>query len=103
MGKVLLPLQHIRYFPPRFILRDPVVEGVSRAYKRGYEVAIIVYKIKNMSDLTEKFGKKGMEKVIHQVRKVFCEVIEREIRKDEIILLDYHYSEGLTLYIQVDQ
>src|SRR4051812_41667118 len=102
-GKLFLPLHQIRYFPPRFIVREPVIEGVSNAFKKGDEVAIIVYKIKNLFDFTQRYGNRETEKIIHCMKKMFRELIERELRKEEIILIDYHFSEGFSLYIQVNE
>ncbi|MCQ6276548.1 EAL domain-containing protein [Bacillus sp. V3B] len=102
-GKLFLPLHQIRYFPPRFVIRDPIIEGVSNAFNKGYEVAMVVYKIKNLFDLTQRYGAKETEKIIHRMKKVFYELIKREFRKDDIILMDYHFSEGFSLYIQVNE
>ncbi|PAE36625.1 hypothetical protein CHI06_22290, partial [Bacillus sp. 7884-1] len=46
-GKIILPLSSIRYYPPQFTLRNPLIEGVSNAFEAGYEVAVIVFKLRN--------------------------------------------------------
>lgn len=101
-GKLILPQHQIRYFPPRFIVRDPIVEGVSRAFKKGYEVAVIVYNINNLTDLNHSVGNQRMEEIIHRIKNVFRRVIKHDFHKADVILLDYYYSEGFTLYIRVD-
>jgi EAL domain-containing protein (putative c-di-GMP-specific phosphodiesterase class I) len=100
--KVFLPLSHIRFFPPQFILRDPVIEGVSTTFKQGSEVAIIVFYIKNLVELQKEYGQSDMNKVIHLIRNIFRIVVEREVKREDLLLLDHYYSEGITLYIKVD-
>ncbi|WP_394234512.1 EAL domain-containing protein [Niallia oryzisoli] len=102
--KLLLPLRQIRFFPPRFIIRDPIVEGVSHAFKRGNEVAIIVYNIRNMLDLNQSFSSREIEKATPIIKKTFREIIEREqeLRKDNMILIDYHYGDGFSIYVPVE-
>ena len=56
---------------PRFILRNPVVEGVSQALQKGYEVALIVYKIKNMSDLNQRFEYDEVKQITGRLRTKF--------------------------------
>ncbi|WP_071393672.1 EAL domain-containing protein [Bacillus tuaregi] len=100
--KVILPLRNIRFFPPRFIIRDPIVEGVSQAFKKGHEVAVIVYHIRNLQDISQWFGESEMEMAIQTLKKTFREVTEQEQRTDSIILIDYHYGDGFTVYFQVE-
>jgi hypothetical protein len=63
------------------------MESVSKAFNKGYEVAIIVYKIKNSFDLTQRYGNRETEKMIQRLKKAFSKLIERELRTDDMILL----------------
>jgi EAL domain-containing protein (putative c-di-GMP-specific phosphodiesterase class I) len=103
LGQLFFPLRQIRYYPPRFILRNPVVEGVSQALQKGYEVALIVYKIKNMSNLNQRFGYDEVKQITGRLRTTFKEIVQQNINEDQIILLDYHFSEGFTIYINFNE
>ena len=103
LGKIFLPLRQIRYFPPRFMFRNPIEEGVSKALNAGNEVALIVYKIKNMTSLKERFGYEGKEKITQRMKMKFQEIVERKMNSEDIILLDYHFAEGFTLYLKVKE
>lgn len=103
LGQLFFPLRQIRYYPPRFILRNPVVEGVSQALQKGYEVALIVYKIKNMSDLNQRFEYDEVKQITGRLRTKFKEIVQQNINEDQIILLDYHFSEGFTIYINFNE
>lgn len=99
LGQLFFPLRQIRYYPPRFTLRDPVVEGVSKALKKGYEVALIVYKIKNISNLNQRFCYDEVKQMAGRLRTKFKEIVKQNMDEDQILLLDYHFSEGFTIYI----
>ena len=103
LGQLFFPLRQIRYYPPRFILRNPVVEGVSKALQKGYEVALIVYKIKNMSNLNQRFGYDEVKQITGRLRTKFKEIVQQNMNEDQIILLDYHFSEGFTIYINFNE
>jgi EAL domain-containing protein (putative c-di-GMP-specific phosphodiesterase class I) len=100
-GKLLLPLHRIKYYPPRFVIREPIIEGVNQAFKRGHEVAVVAYHLKNVLELSEQFGRFGMEKFFYTLRKTFRQIIEQELEKGDLLLLDHNYAE-VSLYIQVD-
>ena len=99
LGQLFFPLRQIRYYPPRFTLRNPVVEGVSKALKKGYEVVLIVYKIKNISNLNQRFCYDEVKQITGRLRSKFKEIVQQHVDENQIILLDYHFSEGFTIYI----
>ena len=103
LGQLFFPLRQIRYYPPRFILRNPVVEGVSKALQKGYEVALIVYKIKNISNLNQRFGYDEVKQITGRLRTKFKKIVQQNMNEDQIILLDYHFSEGFTIYINFNE
>ncbi|WP_428911150.1 EAL domain-containing protein [Niallia sp. Krafla_26] len=103
LRKLFLPLHRIRYFPPQFILRNPIEEGVSKALNKGYEVAVIVYQIKNLAKLIEQFGHDGMANLTQDLKRICRKIIEKCTNQDDLIVLDYHFHEGFTLYIKMNE
>ncbi|MFP5112785.1 EAL domain-containing protein [Bacillaceae bacterium C204] len=101
-GKILLPLSSIRFYPPQFILRNPVSEGVTAAINNGHEVAVIVFNLKDMNEITEQLGPYQYGQLHKQIKKSFRKTIEQQISKQDIITLHDYYYEGLTLIIKVD-
>lgn len=101
-GKIFLPLNQLRYFPPRFVVRDSVAEGVKKAFKKDLETAVIVYNIKNLQDLSDQLGEAEYARFINLMKTTFKNVITEEVNDDLIALHDY-YSDGLALFIRVNQ
>ncbi|MBX9974181.1 EAL domain-containing protein [Cytobacillus firmus] len=101
-GKLMLPLNKIKYFPPQFIVRDPVAEGVNLALKQGFEVAVAVFNFKNWQELSEQLGELSFRQFIKYIKKIFLAVIQQELEDNQIIIVHDHYSDGLALILKVD-
>lgn len=101
-AKILLPHSSMRYFPPQFILRDPIAQGIKHAFKDGFEVAVIVFNIKNLHDTHEQLGNFHYKNYTHSLKDFFRLTIEQHFKKKEIIALHDYYSDGLTLYVRVN-
>jgi EAL domain-containing protein (putative c-di-GMP-specific phosphodiesterase class I) len=100
-GKILLPLSSIRFYPPQFILRNPVLEGIKAAIYNGNEVAVVVFHLKDMVDLTEQLDHRNQQFIKH-IKRYFRSAVELELEKQDVIALEDFYGDGLTLYLKVD-
>lgn len=101
-GKLLLPLSSLRFYPPKFVLRNPVLEGVVTAFQTGHEVAVIVFNLQNVAELAEQLGENQHRHLQRQIKKAFREVVIEELDEQDIISLHDYYGDGLTLVVQVD-
>lgn len=101
-GKVLLPLSSLRYYPPQFVLRNPVLEGVVAAFQSGHEVAVIVFNLQNVTELAEMLGANGHYQLQKQLKKAFREITMEQLDEHAIISLHDYYGDGLTLIIKID-
>ncbi|MDM5330463.1 EAL domain-containing protein [Neobacillus sp. CF12] len=101
-GKIILPLSSIRYYPPQFTLRNPLIEGVSKAFHAGHEVAVIVFKLSNLKDLLEQTEIQQHSKLMKNVKKIFQIVVEKVVNPKEVISLHDYYGDGISLLITVD-
>lgn len=100
-GKIMLPHSSLCYYPPQFILRNPVVAGVKKAFNSGCEVAVIAYTIKNHRELAALLGEETW-KYHKALKRHFKAVIELEIEKEDMIVLHDYYSDSLSLFIRID-
>ncbi|MFO1445306.1 EAL domain-containing protein [Bacillus sp. Bva_UNVM-123] len=100
--KMFLPTEKLRFYPPQFVLRDPIAKGVKTAFASGNEVAVTVFNIKNLHELLEQLGTRGYAQYIASLKKTFRSVIKQEVGEDDIIALHDHSSDGLTFLKKVD-
>ncbi|WP_423799472.1 EAL domain-containing protein [Neobacillus sp. SAB-20_R2A] len=101
-GKILLPAGSLRFYPPQFILRNPVLEGVTAAFQSGLEAAVFVFHLQNMNELSVLKGKSQQGYFMKQLKKYFRHAVQEELKEDEIIALHDFYGDVVTLIMKVD-
>lgn len=102
-GKVVLPLKQIRFYPPPFIIRDPVVQGVKSAFKQGFEVAVLVLDIRNHTDIMSQTGEITYLKYMKKLKQYIRQAIQEELHDEDILVVHDHYGEGFSLFLKMDQ
>ncbi|WP_391559439.1 EAL domain-containing protein [Robertmurraya sp.] len=100
--KVVWPLRSIRMYPPQFVIRDPIIQGVQKSFNQGHEVAVIVFNISNIKDIYEQLSEKQYIDFIKKLKMNFQQVIQEQIEDDDLLLLHDYNSDGVTLFIKVD-
>jgi EAL domain-containing protein (putative c-di-GMP-specific phosphodiesterase class I) len=101
-GKIFLPHSALRYYPPQFVLRNPVLAGVKAAFHDGYDVAVIVFTIKNIEELAIQLGPYHYPKYINTIKKYFQHAVVHEIFANDLITLNESYGDGIALFLKVD-
>ncbi|WP_251549986.1 EAL domain-containing protein [Neobacillus muris] len=101
-SKVFLPLSSLRFYPPQFVVRNPVVEGVVAAFEAGYEVAVIVFNVQNFNALAEQLDQAQYHRLLKSLKLSFQSAVMKEIDQRRIIALHDFYGDGLTLFIKAD-
>ncbi|WP_019156174.1 EAL domain-containing protein [Robertmurraya massiliosenegalensis] len=100
--KIVLPFKRLRYFPPQFIVRNPVVEGVKSAFKQGCEVAILVFNINNLKELKCQLDEDYYHSFSKELKSILRKVVQQELSDDDVLVLHDHFSDGFTLFLKVD-
>ncbi|MDL0435227.1 hypothetical protein QQB53_05540 [Niallia sp. SS-2023] len=101
-GKIIFPASKLKYYPPQFILRDPVEQNVSAALHKGNEVAVIVFSIHNLAILKREMDSAASQRLWEQVREAFHTVIREEIPSDQIAAVRAYYQDGIALFLKID-
>ncbi|PLS18087.1 EAL domain-containing protein [Bacillus sp. M6-12] len=96
------PDTKIRFYPPQFIIRNPMVSSVKKAVNEGFEVAVIAYHLKNMRELAENLGNNSYNQYIRNLKSFFMEVVKSTVPEDDILIVHDYYSDGLTLLLKVN-
>ena len=94
--KILFPRSSMKFFPPQFILRDPVAEGVKAAFKENHASAVIVFNMKNVRERTD-----VTPKYMNTLKKNFQLSIKKAMRIEDTIALHDYSSEGMTLIVKI--
>ena len=98
-GKLFLPAKCIKYFPPSFVLRDPIIHQVEKAMNNGYEVAVIVMDITNLHRIKQQLETEDFFHYIRVLKKSFRTTIQSTVSNEIIAIHDYNPN-GLTMFIR---
>lgn len=101
-GKIVLPLKQIRFYPPPFIIRDPVVQGVQSAFKQGFEVAVLVLDVRNHSEIVSQIDELTYRHYMKKLKKYIQSSIQDELFDEDILVIHDHYGEGFSLFLKMD-
>ncbi|MEH7251974.1 hypothetical protein V7111_07595 [Neobacillus niacini] len=101
-GKILLPLSSIRFYPPQFTLRNPLIEGVTDAFEAGFEVVVIVFTIRNQKELIEQTEIHQQSKLMKNLKRIFQIGVKQVVNPKEVITLHDYFGEGINLMLAVD-
>ncbi|RID85329.1 EAL domain-containing protein [Peribacillus asahii] len=100
--KLFSPLSRLRFYPPQFIMRNPMIQAVNVSFSQGYEVAVIVFDIQDVLQFKEEMGKQQYDTYIKQLKKAFKEAIVDRIPKEDILILHDYNSDNVTFLMRID-
>jgi EAL domain-containing protein (putative c-di-GMP-specific phosphodiesterase class I) len=90
----------LKYFPPDFILRDPVLSLIQRERKQGSEVALILLKIGGLHHLLETCPASLVSNLREQLRVAIKESLFHPFSSDELIGVREFSSEDVCIFIK---
>lgn len=105
LGKLfdgLHPFSSRRFYPPPFILRNPILKGVTGAIHSGNEVAVLIFNLQNINELAISLGVREHSQLMKTIKKYFRLAVFNELEQRDIISLHDFYGDGLTLFIQIN-
>lgn len=100
--KLFTPSSKLRFYPPQFIIRSPIMRAVKRSFALGHEVVVIVFQIADNMELKDSIEKSKYEAYVQLIKKAFQEAVIELIAKDDLVLLHDYTSDGVTLLMRAD-
>ncbi len=100
--KLFVPLTKLRFYPPQFIIRNPITQAVQNSIVLGYEVAVMVFNIADLIELKESMDKQSYRSYIVYLKRVFKEAIIDLIPEENIVMLHDHGSDGITFLMRIE-
>src|SRR3954451_20817234 len=85
--KLFVPLSELRFYPPQFIIRNPMIGAVKSSFAKGHEVTVVVFNIADLLNLKENMQNKQYESYIKYIKRAFKEAIIELIPKNDIVML----------------
>ncbi len=100
--KLLMPLSKLRFYPPQFMIRNPIIRAVQSSFVQGHEVAVMVFNIADILEIKKNMEQQQYNSFIAHVKKTFKEVIIELIPEERIVILHDYNSDGITFLMQME-
>ena len=100
--KLFVPLSKLRFYPPKFIIRNPITQSVQSSFAQGYEVAVMVFNIANLIELKENMDQHIYNSYISYLKRAFKEAIIDLIPRENILILHDYNSDGITFLMKIE-
>lgn len=101
-SKLFFPTAYLKYFPPNFIIRKPIIKSVKSAIKKEYEVVVIIYHIDNYDEIKQQLSLSDFQKYITELRHTFQEAAQTGLSTESVLALHDFFSENITLLLRID-
>ncbi len=101
-SKIVLPHRYLRYYPPVFTLRNPLVSGIKRAFKQDDQVVVIAFNLANLHELADLLGYKQINKCKNAIKAIFKTVVQELVHQEDVIALSNFNNEDIGLLLRVD-
>ncbi|MFD1737753.1 EAL domain-containing protein [Bacillus salitolerans] len=99
-SKLFLARKYLRFYPPSFVLRNPILEGVQASFRNGQQIAVIVFNISNLQNLIEQFGISHCKQYQLFVRQALQDSVVKVFPNQNILSLHNYSSNGIALIVQ---
>ncbi|MBM7661428.1 EAL domain-containing protein (putative c-di-GMP-specific phosphodiesterase class I) [Bacillus mesophilus] len=101
-GKIVLPQKLLRFYPPSFIIRDTIVEGVDKCFQQGHQAAVIVFNHANLDELIQTSDIYDVKMYKSILKEEFLQAARNVFPDHSIVSLHKHLNNGHALIIKVE-
>ncbi|KZZ83244.1 diguanylate cyclase [Bacillus sp. SJS] len=102
-SKIMLPYTYLKYYPPQFILRNPLLEGVYDAVIDGKKVAGIVINFTNIKEVISQLDSSQEKEFFLSFKKHTKSILETSDFQNDILVVHNYYNKGLTVFLKIDE
>lgn len=100
--KPFIPQSRLRFYPPHFIIRSPIIRVVKETFYQGNEVAVIVFNMKDSMKLKDSLSKQVYESYMTDLKLAFKEAILMALSIEDILMVHNYQSNGVTLLMRLE-
>ncbi|MDF2939050.1 MAG: hypothetical protein K0Q90_4423, partial [Paenibacillaceae bacterium] len=97
-----LPDRMLKYFPPGFILRDPVYRRVEKVKRSGGKAALMLFHLEDYHQWLKNATSEYLGRVEKELRKIFLETARMYITEDDFIGVKQHMTNEISLFVRYE-
>lgn len=95
----LLPDKALKYFPPEFVLRDPILSLYSKYHKKQEQCALILFHLNNYKMLTSTYPHALIEQLQETIKEELVRVIKQVLNEDEVIAVKQFHEDDFCIIL----
>ena len=99
--RLFSPPAKLRYYPPQFTIRKPMVRAVVASFTRGYEVAVIVFHVKELLELKKSGQQEKLNDLNTCLKRTFKDVVIDKVHEDNLLTIHDYYADGITILMNL--
>lgn len=96
------PDRLLKYFPPGFVLRDPVYRMVERTKRNGDQVALMLFHLEDYHSLLKGRPASFIQMLQGMIRKIFLDCSGFFITRKDLIGVKQMLSDEISLFVRID-
>ncbi|MDF2924278.1 MAG: hypothetical protein K0R57_3192 [Paenibacillaceae bacterium] len=96
------PTRMLKYFPPNFIVRDPVHRMVDKVRNEGGHVALLLFHLEDYYSLFSGKPDSLIQMVQEQIRKLFLQSVSAFITKKDFIGVKQFRSDEISMFVRIE-
>ncbi|QGQ95240.1 EAL domain-containing protein [Paenibacillus psychroresistens] len=97
------PNRALRFFPPEFIIRDPLLSLVHAYRRKGLHYAVIVIHMDDFQNILAKIPYSLAQKLLQQLKYEFIDVLKRSFNESLILGVKQFNPDDFTVILKVDK
>lgn len=102
-AKLLFPNKYLRFYPPSFTIRQPRSSLVRKAFKDGKQVVLILFLVKNIREIKERFGDEYIYQYKRNLKNIFESVVKENLPDHIVLSLFQNSSEEFSILVKIDE
>ncbi|MGE7603216.1 EAL domain-containing protein [Peribacillus sp. NPDC097675] len=101
--RLFSPSAKLRFYPPQFTIRKPMVRAVAASLSEGYEVAVIVFHVKELFELKESGQQEQFHHLNTHLKRIFKEVVIDKVHEGNLLTIHDYYADGITILMNMEE
>ncbi|WLD92691.1 EAL domain-containing protein [Alkalihalobacillus sp. AL-G] len=92
----------LRFFPPHFWLRNPVISILKKVRKNTHPIAVVVFEVESFKHQIDQYGSEYIQEFKTDMRNLFKEAVCRSIDDHQILFLQQYWGDDVVLLVSLE-
>lgn len=99
--RLFSPSSKLRFYPPKFTIRNPLIRAVQTSFYYGYEVAVLVFNIKEWMEIKKSHPSEVYGEFAATLKQSFKDTALDKIPEEDLLIVHDYHGDGVTVLMRV--